>query len=192
MQRAAEILEQEHRLIQKAVAVMSLVADELEGGNLVDSEILNQLIQFMRVFGDQCHHGKEEKYLFPLLESKGVPANGCPLAALAGDHRKGRILLDQFEMASAAYRSNAESAKPDLIIALRELTELYPGHIWKEEYLLFPMANKILSSADQENLRVSFETVESTIGLDVHHAFESMITYMDGHHERLGKSETAV
>jgi hemerythrin-like domain-containing protein len=64
-----------------------------------------------------------------------------------------------------------ESARKSLIQALKSLTELYPGHIWKEDYLLFPMTNKILNAEEQRDLRQKFETVENTIGSDVHQHF---------------------
>jgi len=40
------------------------------------------------------------------------------------------------------------------------LVELYPGHIWKEDYLLFPLAGKVLSPADHVALSKQFEEVE--------------------------------
>ena len=45
--------------------------------------------------------------------------------------------------------------------SLRGITELYPNRIWKEEYLAFPMADKILSSKKQRNLSEKFELVET-------------------------------
>jgi hemerythrin-like domain-containing protein len=54
------------------------------------------------------------------------------------------------------------------------LVELYPAHIWKEDYLLFPMTNKILSDGDREALSQGFRQHESPIGLDVHHGFEQL------------------
>ena len=78
MGKATEALEREHQVIQKAVAVMARVADQLELKHAVEADLLQDLVQFMRVFDDQCHHGKEETYLFPLLESRGVPTEGTP------------------------------------------------------------------------------------------------------------------
>jgi hypothetical protein len=38
---------------------------------------------------------------------------------------------------------NGESARKSLIQAPKSLTELYPGCIWKENCLLFPMTNRM-------------------------------------------------
>ena len=45
---------------------------------------------------------------------------------------------------------------------MRGIAELYPNHIWKEDYVLFPMTNKVL---DATSLRQVGE-VDEHIGLD--------------------------
>ena len=64
------------------------------------------------------------------------------------------------------------AAKKNLLDNLRGLIGLYPNHIWKEDYLLFPMTDKILNADEQRELWEKFEAVEKTIGLDLHHRFE--------------------
>ena len=54
------------------------------------------------------------------------------------------------------------------------MAALYPGHIWKENYLLFPMTDKILNEKEQQELAEKFESVELKIGLDVHQRLEQM------------------
>ena len=56
---------------------------------------------------------------------------------------------------------------------------LYPSHIWKEDYLLFPMTNKVLSPEDQRELHQKFEMVEEAIGRDVHHRLEQFAEEME-------------
>lgn len=179
MKTATEILEDEHRTIHTAVVLMSRLASELESGHRIETSLLARAVQFMRVFGAQCHETKEETCLFTLLKSKGVPDEGCPLAGLTGEHRKLRMLLDQLERSSAAYKKGTDNAAPALIECLRALADLQSKHVWKEEYLLFPMTNKILSPEDQQHLLRQFESLESRIGLDVHRTMQSMITSAD-------------
>lgn len=57
------------------------------------------------------------------------------------------------------------SASPDI-------AELYPNHIWKEDYLLFPMTGKILNFGEQQDLWRRFEEVEAALGRDLHQRFE--------------------
>ena len=60
-------LKHDHHVIQQVVAGMSVVAELLDSGKQVDPSVLVDLVQFLRVFADQCHHEKEEQHLFPLL-----------------------------------------------------------------------------------------------------------------------------
>ncbi len=172
--RPAEDLEHEHRIIERVVAGMAVLAEKLQGGIRVESEILNDLGEFLRVFAGDCHHGKEEKYLFPRLEKKGVPVSGCPLAVLLSEHEKGRRLLADLKQTSDAYTRSGGANRDALVGTLHRLVELYPAHIWKEDYLLFPMSEKVLSAQDQEALAGEFEQHELEIGPDVHHGFEQM------------------
>ena len=63
-----EILEEEHHYIQKVVGAMAALAERLETGQDVDTAMLQSIVEFMRTFADNCHHGKEETHLFTLLE----------------------------------------------------------------------------------------------------------------------------
>jgi hemerythrin-like domain-containing protein len=166
-----EILEEEHHYIQKVVGTMAALAERLETGQDVEAGTLESIVEFMRTFADKCHHGKEETHLFTLLEKKGVPVRGCPIGILTVEHQRGRALVATLSSAIEAHAKDGEAARRSLIQALKSLTELYPGHIWKEDYLLFPMTNKILNAEEQSDLRQKFEMVEKTIGSDVHQRF---------------------
>ena len=167
-----EILEEEHHFIQKVVGAVAVLLETIEVGKEVDGKTLRDIVEFMRTFADKCHHGKEETYLFPALEKKGVPMRGCPLGILIAEHQKGRALVSELAEATDSYMKASPLATESLVKSLRGITELYPNHIWKEEYLAFPMADKILSSEEQRDLAEKFEMVEKEIGLDVHQRFE--------------------
>ncbi len=178
-QSPTEILEAEHQAIQKVVASMARMADALEQGRKVGLSALRELVRFLRVFGDECHHAKEETALFPMLELKGVPVAGCPIAVLHNDHLKARVWLGELSDAVEAYTADSQAGRRSLITALRELVRFYPEHIWKEDYLLFPLANKVLSSMDERILAQHFEHIESSLGPNVHGRFEQFVKEFD-------------
>ena len=182
--KPTEVLEEEHHFIKKVVGAMAILAEELEQGKKVDTKTLESVADFMRTFGDKCHHGKEETHLFPALERKGVPMRGCPLGALIAEHQKGRNFVKELIQATTGYAENDSSTRDSLLKSLRGLIDLYPNHIWKEDYLAFPMANKILSDDEQRELGEKFEMVENEIGRDVHHRFEQLAKELE---ERVGQ-----
>jgi hemerythrin-like domain-containing protein len=167
-----EILEEEHHFIQKVVGAMAVLAERLEQGETVEAGKLQRVVDFMRTFADKCHHAKEETHLFTLLEKRGVPVRGCPIGILTAEHQRGRALVGTLASATETYAKDMASSRKDLVETLKALTELYPGHIWKEDYLLFPMTNKVLTGEDQKDLSEKFAMVETTIGTDVHERFE--------------------
>ena len=81
--------------------------------------------------------------------------------------------------ATETYVKGNLSARTHLLENLRGIRDLYPNHIWKEDYLLFPMTNKILTAKEQEELQEKFEAVEKEVGLDTHHQFEVMVENLE-------------
>ena len=179
-------LEEEHHYIRMVVGTMAVFAERLQAGQDVPVEMLQQIIDFMRIFGDKCHHGKEEWLLFPLLEQKGVPIRGCPLGVLIQEHERGRTLVAELAQAADAYASTrSEDTRAQVQKSLHSLTELYPGHIWREEYLLLPMTEKIVGAEELRALHGQFQLVEEEIGSSVHARYEQLAERLQGEVQRL-------
>ena len=177
--KPTDVLEDEHRYILKVVGAMTVLAESLEKGEAVEPETLKNMVEFMRIFADKCHHGKEEAQLFPLLEKRGVPVRGCPMGVLIHEHQTGRTLVTGLAEAAEGYQKGDPAARDALLKNIRGITDLYPGHIWKEDYLLFPMANKVLNAEDQQSLSEEFEKVEEAIGRDVHQRLAHLADHLE-------------
>jgi hemerythrin-like domain-containing protein len=78
------------------------------------------------------------------------------------------VLVDQLKNAAAAYSGAGGMGTESLADTLRSLAELYHDHIWKEDYLLLPMASKILSDADQQVLTETFHAIEGNFGAEAY------------------------
>ncbi len=78
VKKPTEALEEEHHVIQKVVGAMAVLSARLERGEDVKGDTIKNVVEFMRTFGDKCHHGKEEVHLFPLLgrADDGLPHSG--------------------------------------------------------------------------------------------------------------------
>src|SRR5512139_990593 len=117
--RPTEMLEAEHRFIAKVVGSAGLLADKLEAGQPVEAHVFQEVVEFMRIYADKCHHGKEEDLLFPLLAERGVPMRGCPVEALMHEHVMGRALVQGLAEAAEAWQKGDLSAPENLIKNLR-------------------------------------------------------------------------
>ena len=90
------------------------------------------------------------------------------------EHDMGRALVKGLAEAAEAWQTGDPFARENLIKNLRGITELYPNHIWKEDYLLFPMSNKVLSAEDQQALALEFDRVEEAVGREQHQRLEQL------------------
>ncbi len=177
--KSTDVLEDEHRYILKVIGAMSVLAKSLEKGEQVEPETFKNIVEFMRIFADKCHHGKEEALLFPLLEKRGVSPHGCPIGVLIHDHQTGRTLVTGLAEAAEGYQKGDPTAREALLKNIHGITDLYPGHIWKEDYLAFPMSNKVLNAEDRQSLSEEFEKVDENIGRDVY----QRLAHLAGHLE---------
>lgn len=169
---AIQDLQREREVIRKVVRVMARIRTQLEEKQTVDAELLRDVVQFMRIFCDQCHHGKQDSYLFPLLESKGLSTVGGPMTDLQKEHEKGRMLTNELSRACSKYITNPETGRVGLMRALRSLVSFYHVHLLKEEYFFRPIAEKLLSIEDRDLLIDQFRSAESDIGVGAHDAYE--------------------
>ena len=164
---ATRVMEAEHRTIETVVKALGDLALIIEKGQNADVALLKTAVEFFRVYADKLHHGKEEALFFPMLVKRGVPPQGCPIGGLNQEHTRGRALVGALEEGIAFYTQKKPGAQDSLVQTLRRIVDLYQNHIWKEDAMVFPMADKILTEADQKELSGKFAEVDRSVGLDV-------------------------
>jgi len=155
-----QVLRNEHDFILKALEASDEVAHRLQNRVNVPPQMLDDLLEFFRLFSDRCHHGKEEEFLFPLLETKGVPRDGGPIGVMLSEHDDGRELIRSMTQAAQDYRAGTAGAGPRWANDARAYSILLRQHIGKENEILFVIAERLLSSEEQAKLAVDFERVE--------------------------------
>ncbi|MDX9856662.1 MAG: hemerythrin domain-containing protein [candidate division Zixibacteria bacterium] len=154
------ILSDEHRVIEVVLECLDRIAQQAADSGRLDQESAEQAVDFFRTFADGCHHGKEEKHLFPAMVAKGVPQNGGPVGVMLAEHDQGRRYI------SAMSGSIAEASKgePDAIdaftAAARAYSAMLRSHIMKEDQILFPLAARILTEDDERSLMNAYDHVE--------------------------------
>jgi len=172
--KSVEVLMHEHRVIEHGLSVLEAVADHLERGESVPTDKVAALLDFFRVFADQCHHGKEEGMLFPELEAKGIPKEGGPIGVMLIEHEEGREL--QRRMRGATSNLADEANRQQFVTAAREYINLLRQHIWKEDNVLFKMAEQVLTETEDEQLTERFERHErEQIGEGIHERYHHLV-----------------
>jgi hemerythrin-like domain-containing protein len=170
--KAIEILKAEHRIIEQVLTCLERMAIRATSEGRLPVQAANDAIRFFRGFADQCHHVKEEKELFSLLETKGFSPTCGPTAVMRFEHQQGREFIRGMTEAVDAV-SRGDAAAIDVFARnARGYIELLRNHIAKEDHCLFAMADKVLSDADDQSLTESFEQAEHhEIGAGCHEEF---------------------
>lgn len=146
----------EHQIILRVVKVLGTLMDRFEETGTFPEATLARCVDFIRLFADACHHGKEEDLLFPVLESRGIPRDGGPIGVMLYEHQVGRGLTKGMSDALAAVRTGDAGAKRPFCEAARSYVDLLTNHIFKEDNILFNMGGRVLSDDDHEALSKSF------------------------------------
>jgi hemerythrin-like domain-containing protein len=171
---ATDILRKEHDVILKMLDATDAVGRRLLLGEKVSSDTLNGLLEFFRLFADRCHHGKEEDFLFPLLEKKGIPRGGGPIGVMLSEHGRGRELIHEMELAASQFQDSPGVSGRRWAQAAGEYTNLLREHIAKENDVLFQMAESLLTNEEQERLAQEFERMEiQKMGVGTHERLHS-------------------
>jgi hemerythrin-like domain-containing protein len=62
----------EHRLIERMIKVMRTEVEAIRKTGRLRPEFIDQAVDFIRIYADRCHHGKEEDILFELLARTAI------------------------------------------------------------------------------------------------------------------------
>ncbi len=171
---ATEQLKHDHEVILRLLAVVEAAANEVRQGKSLSPDFLPKAIDVIRNFVDRCHHAKEEEYLFPALERRGMPTDSGPIKVMLGEHEQGRSYVRVLDQDVA--RTRAGTLSEPALENIGRYVALLRSHINKEDNVLFPMADDRLSLAEQEKLHEQFEEIEeSRIGPGMHEEYVKMI-----------------
>ncbi|MCA9413182.1 MAG: hemerythrin domain-containing protein [Candidatus Omnitrophica bacterium] len=161
--KPTEVLMNEHRIIEQVLNCLEKIAEEAKANGRVHRDHAEQAIEFFRNFADQCHHGKEEDRLFPLANERGIPQEGGPIGQMLLEHTIGREAIRKMDEALPAASDGDPAGLALYLEGAGEYLQLLRAHIQKEDRVLFPMADQVLSTQDQENLMASFEQAEKEL-----------------------------
>lgn len=134
---AIENLMREHQLILNYIELMERYTTH----PTILMNKANSFISFIHEFADNFHHAKEEDILFRYLEMPNVLTHCNPVPQMLLEHNKARELVVAMEQALLI------SNVVDLLTAISQYAELLKQHIYKEDNILYPMAERGLSES---------------------------------------------
>ena len=141
----------EHRLIERMINIMRKQMDEIQAGGPVDPKFIDTATNFIRIYADQCHHGKEENILFrDLAKKKLKPKDQQLMDELIADHKLGRKLTGQLVEAKEKYQNGDTAAVVTIVNLMQQLVNFYPKHIEKEDKVFFKSAMEYFTKKEKD------------------------------------------
>jgi len=155
--KATDILKQEHRLIEQVLDYLEEAACRLEDGENIEPAFFIDAAEFVAVFADGSHHRKEEDILFVAMTAKDLPEDSGPVAVMLHEHEEGRRLTAAFRSAAEQMKSDDAGAAMDVVRNVLDYVSLLREHIIKEDSILFPMADQLITGDDMHVVSRKFE-----------------------------------
>ena len=150
--KPTKILSEEHKNIIKIIGALNKECDSLESGKPLDKEFFNKAVDFIKNYADKFHHAKEEDILFKEFNKSQSHCN--PTEQMLYEHDLGRNFVKGMEQASK------ENNKEKLMENARGYSQLLQEHIYKEDNILYPMADEALNEKTQKSMLEKFKKLE--------------------------------
>jgi len=131
-----------------------------------DPQMIRELLRYFVEYVDGCHNKKEENHLFPLIEERGVPRDGGPLAVMLHEHQASKELLGRLQPLASKYADGDASVLDQLRAVYGEYIALLKQHFWKENDILYPMAVRVMSAEDGARVVEGIEATEAAVSPD--------------------------
>jgi hemerythrin-like domain-containing protein len=148
-----DVLRAEHRIVLTVLDQMETECRRMATHGGLRAAFWQPLLSFFDGFHDQCHHVKEERLLFPLLDSPNQHGQG-PSISLRLDHERGRVWRNRIQEALI----QGDSAR--LLASVTSFLDHQRQHIHKEDQLVFPLAMRILGPREIQRLSAAFAQAE--------------------------------
>ncbi len=140
----------EHRLIEQMIALIRGALSQIQTTGKIDPHFVDAAVDFIRIYADRTHHGKEEDILFHYLEGKPLSeGDRRVMNELIQEHRFGRQTTRALVEANTRYRRGETTALTAIAEQLGALVDFYPKHIAKEDRVFFP-ASRTYFTADED------------------------------------------
>jgi hemerythrin-like domain-containing protein len=157
--QATQILMTEHRLIERVLTAMQVAATRLSQGEYIRPAFFINAALFIKNYADGCHHKKEEDILFVAMNPSGKSTQGGPVGIMLAEHEQGRLFTQEMRAAAQMWEKGDNFAQGAVVQNALGYVSLLRQHIYKEDNILFPMADQLISPAHQEKILADFTSI---------------------------------
>jgi hemerythrin-like domain-containing protein len=166
-------LMKEHRLIEKMISLMENEIDKMKKHNKANPLFIDTAVDFIRMYADRTHHGKEEDILFRDLDKKQLsPNHDKIMKELLDEHIWARNIVGKLVNAKTEYVKGNIKELDEIVNLTSKLVEFYPKHIDKEDKHFFIPVMKYFTKEEQDKMLQEFWDFDKTL---IHEKYEKVI-----------------
>jgi hemerythrin-like domain-containing protein len=152
----------EHRLIEKMIQLAKEEVNKIITTKVVNTVFIDALADFLRIFVDLTHNGKEEDILFKKLQNKDIEGREKRMMQeLMIEHVNAGKITEDLIKANKDYIFGRSKSVAEVIDKMAFLINFYPEHIRKEEKEFLPGAEKYFSVEELDEMTAEFERFNS-------------------------------
>lgn len=167
----------EHRLIERMLSVIKDALLKIGLESSIDPVFIDTVVDFIRVYADRTHHGKEEDILFRDLKVKPLSGEDRRvMEELIEEHVFGRRTTKELVDANTRYRKGDQTALTEIADKLQTLVKFYPKHIEKEDKIFFPESMAYFTEEEDQRMLAEFMEFDRKM---IHEKYGSMVEKME-------------
>jgi hemerythrin-like domain-containing protein len=176
MQARGQLMK-EHRLIERMLSVIKDAIVKIKSKHKVDPVFVDIAVDFIRMYADRTHHGKEEDILFRDLKKRTLSSNDQRIMnELIEEHVFGRQTTKALIEANTRYRNGEKTALADISEKLETLIEFYPKHIEKEDKVFFPASRAYITDEEDQAMLAEFWEFDRKM---IHEKYKSVVSQLE-------------
>jgi hemerythrin-like domain-containing protein len=167
----------EHRLIEEMLKKIKEEVGIIRRNNRFNPVYIDTIVDFIQLYADRTHHGKEEDILFKALGEKPLSMDHKRIMEeLVTEHVYSRQTVARLIAAKEQYMNGDEAMLHDVIDILLKLASFYPEHIYKEDKTFFYPIMEYFTDQEQQEMLLAFWEFDRKM---IHEKYRKVVGSLD-------------
>lgn len=154
------ILIEEHKMLQQITEKLIILNEKIQRAENIDL-VIEELSQIKHILNElidaEKHYLREENVLFPILEKHGITE---PPAIMWMEHNQLRENKKQLKtLIDNSTRISFSDFKEQLSKLISSIKSILDAHIYKENNILFPVAQRVITEREWIDIREDFDEI---------------------------------
>jgi hemerythrin-like domain-containing protein len=152
------IIHDEHDTLSAMLRSIGMMVDRGPGNDPENFfDVLRAMLFYIDEFPERLHHTKESELLFPPV-ARLAPETREAIDRLEKDHQHGESAVRELQHLLLAWELIGDARRGAFDAAAKRYLAFYLEHMRLEETVILPVAQKVLSDADWDELDAAFAT----------------------------------